>query len=289
MIQGAFRIGAGYFHGMLKMKTVVIPFVASIFLATTLTPCMSVRAQQFRIESQVVVNNSKLPTTENLTLFDNAFVYDFSFVPDGSQTPLEVIVYDIARQKFVLLDINREMRLEVEQFEVVQMLEQLRQRLGDDEKTAWLANPNFVEEVDLDAATVTLTSDNVRYVAKCEKPRNAAMQAALYEFMDQFTMLRATEPRSMPPFARMQLNQAFRKYGLSPTEIDLTMESRGLANKNLKAKSSHSMISQLSTTDRERIEQAKKQWIQFKQVDLPTYRELKAVAEAGEAETKSRR
>jgi len=263
------------------MNRALFPIIVHAVIATVLVPGLAVFGQQFRIESQLVLNNGKQPSTENLTLFDNNVIYDFSFVPDGTQTTLEVTVYDSARKKFVLLDVRREMRLEIEQFEVVQMLEQLRQQLTDDPLTAWLAFPGFQETIDLDAGTISLVSENVTYVAKCEKPRNASVQALLYEFMEQFTMLRATDPRSMPPFARMQLNQALRKYGLAPLEIDLTVESRGLASKNLKAKSHHSMVSQLSSTDRERIETTRKQWISFKQVDLATYRELVAVADSG--------
>jgi hypothetical protein len=235
-------------------------------------------AQQFRMESVVRLAGKEEVLSENLTLFDERLVYDFSFTPDGTRTLLEIVVHDVARQKFVLLDVPRAMRLELEHFQLVQMLEQLRVQANEDAGMEWLVHPAMQEEFDLDAGTLVLASDKIRYTAQCERPSDPAMLGALYGFMDQFTLLSASDPRRLPPFARMQFNQALRKYGFVPKAIELTVSGGGLLRPDLHVVTEHTLINQLSSTDRERIDQAREYWISFSKVKLAEYRQLEQVA-----------
>lgn len=238
----------------------------------------AIAAQQFRMESVVRQAGKDEVLAENLTLFDERQVYDFSFTPDGSRTLLEVVVHDVARQKFVLLDAPREVRLELEQFQLVQMLEQLRVQANEDSGMEWLVRPAMQEDFDLDEGTLVLASDKIRYSAQCERPSDPAMLGALFGFMDQFTLLSASDPRRLPPFARMQFNQALRKYGFMPKSIELTVSGGGLLRPDLHVVSEHTVINQLSSTDRERIDQAREMWVRFKEVKLAEYRQLEQVA-----------
>lgn len=236
-------------------------------------------AQEFRLESQMYVTGQDRPVADNLTLFSDHLIHDFSFAPDGSQTLIEIAIYDASRRRFVLVDVAREVRVEVEKFSAVQMLEQLRATLGEDPAEAWLVRPGFRETIDLDAKRIALDGTRVHYDAKCDTCTDAAVQARLYEFLDQFTLLGATDPRRFPPFARMQFNQALKKNGLIPVEVQLKIDSNELSERGLQAHSRHNLVYQLSSADRERIEQARKLVLSSKPVDLATYRNLPAVAD----------
>lgn len=246
-------------------------------------------AQQFRIESQTYLSDQGQSASENLTLFDNQVIYDFSLAPDGTREPIEIAAYDSSRRRFVLMDIRRQVRVEIEQFQVVQMLEQLRAQLADDPDSQWLVDPGFQETVDLDAGSLTLDGPIMHYQATCEPHRDAAVQARILEFLDQFTMLGATDPRRLPPFPRMQFNQAMKKYPFFATEIELTIDSNPLTEKGMKARTRHTLIPQLSAADRERIEQARQSWTSFPLVSLEAYRQLDETAENDGAPRKNRK
>jgi hypothetical protein len=53
-----------------------------------------VLGQAFRIESQVYDESSKLPVSQNVTLFSQGLVYDFRMSNDAQPKPLEIVIYN---------------------------------------------------------------------------------------------------------------------------------------------------------------------------------------------------
>ncbi len=249
-------------------------------------------AQQFRIESQIYAAGEKTPVAESLTLFDGGYAFDFSYEPGKPDQEIEIVVFDQARKTLVLLDVNREIRLSLEQFELVKMLEEQRLQLSQSEELEFLVNPQFAEKTDFASGLIELENPKLSYRATCEKPKDAASMPLYYQSQDQFTWLAASDPSRLPPFPRLALNQTMKKYGLMPTEIKLHVNSDGLLQRDLELHSKHSVIWQLSVDDHKRIESAKKKWMTYAPVSLGKFRGLrtpnetaKAASENSETET----
>ena len=96
-------------------------------------------AQEFRIESEVFVDDEKVPVTESLTLFSDGIAYDFML--NGSK---EIAILDLHRQQFVLLDVKRQLRLTLSGSQVLEIVAALRAELG--EKSPEFADPAFSSE-----------------------------------------------------------------------------------------------------------------------------------------------
>ena len=252
----------------------------------------SVSAQQFRIESQVYSAGEKTPVAESLTLYDGGYAFDFSFEPGSQSQEVEIVVFDQARKTLVLLDVKREMRLTLEQYELAKMLEELRLQLSQKQDLNFLVNPQFSEKTDFASGLIELENPKLSYRATCEKPKDIASMSLYYESQDQFTWLAASDPSRLPPFSRLALNQAIKKNGLMPKEIKLHVHSEGLLQRDLDLHSKHSVIWQLSVDDRKRIESAKKKWMTYAPVSLGKFRGLTngdatKVAESDNSETQT--
>lgn len=242
---------------------------------TTFSPDRPASAQQLRIESHVYREGRQQPVASSLTLIDNGFVYDFSLDPLQPETELEVAIYDYHRRTVNLLDCQRQVRLNLEQYEILKMVEEQRLQLAQKPELEFLVAPPFAEHTDIANATVELRHPQISYKAVCEKPKDMTALPTYYDALDQMTRLAASDPGRLPPFPRLAFNQALRKYNLMPIEIEMKLASEGLLQQDLQLRSTHTTIWQLSTGDRQRIEQAKKKYMNFEVVTLGKYRQLK--------------
>jgi hypothetical protein len=232
-------------------------------------------AQQLRIESHVYREGRQQPVASSLTLIDNGFVYDFSLDPLQPETELEVAIYDYHRRTVNLLDCQRQVRLNLEQYEILKMVEEQRLQLAQKPELEFLVAPPFAEHTDIANATVELRHPQISYKAVCEKPKDMTALPTYYDALDQMTRLAASDPGRLPPFPRLAFNQALRKYNLMPVEIEMRLASEGILQQDMQLRSTHTTIWQLSTGDRQRIEQAKKKYMNFEVVTLGKYRQLK--------------
>ncbi|MBX3418893.1 MAG: hypothetical protein KF851_14920 [Pirellulaceae bacterium] len=258
--------------------------LSNTFLAVTMAVifCISVTpiaGQEFKIESQVYMDQQTTPIASTVTLFQEKLVFDISIGPDGSSAT-EVVIFDSRNQSFELIDVAKERRVHLEQFEIVRIIESLRQQGAQDERLLALIEPNLQETIDLSGRFLRMANSQLVYEAKCESPTDVTLLPTYFEFLDQYTRLAATDPRRMPPFARLELNQAMKKHGWMPKEINLKLEGGELSARTLNLTSKHQLIGRLSDQDKKRIELARRQWLQFKQVSLSEYRDLPKVAEA---------
>ena len=76
----------------------------------------------------------------------------------------------------------------------------------------------------------------------------------------------------MPPFARLELNKAISRHGLIPKEVDRVYRPKNSAfGTAVEAKTKHYVVWQLSSKDRERIENATGYISDFRNVSLSEF------------------
>ena len=254
-----------------------------------LTCSASLLAQEFRIETDLYLGESSKPVGHNVTLFDNGMVYDFQVGVDAPDEIIEISIFDRTKQQFVLLDLKRKVRLELERSQLIQMLEGLRNEMMQQDETRYLADVEFEEEHDLSTDEVTLTTDSIRYKILGTQPRDTMVLPVYHDFLDHYTMLAASDPRRFPPFARLKCNSIIKKYGWLPTRIEFLFSGGPKTNRQLEARTEHTNQFQLSKRDRDRIETARRNWTSFQRVSLREYRQLAvAAADRSDKTRKSR-
>ncbi len=257
-------------------------FVASLF---TVVGAVDLSAQEFRIETEVVRGDDPTPISENLTIFDDNLIVDFMLRPDKTRFPTEVVAFVVSEKRFVLLDTTRKVKAEIIESELLKMLAALQSAPFIDEDNRFLFHPQFEETLDPVTGVLELRSPRLIYRVRGERPPREMVLHVYFEFIDQFARLNATDPRRMPPFARLILNQAIKKHGMIPNEIELTLYPHAENEEEpVRLRTRHVTMWDLSRTDRERIESAKRYWTEFQPVTLKEYRRLAGSVEASVAE-----
>ena len=254
---------------------VLIAIVAMTLVLVSVTGNRGALGQEFRIESQVYSDGSSLPVSQNITLFSEGLVYDFQLSNDAQPKPLEIVIFDTRSRMMVLLDPQRKIRIEMPDLQLMKIVDGVRKETVQDKRSSFLVEDSFDEDVDWSTNWVTLTSPQIEYRFHGSHPKDISVIAMYNKFLDNFTMLIASDPTKIPPFARMKLNQSIKQLGWIPTEVQIVVKANSLFRQSFSAKSKHVVIHQLSNKDRTRIATAKQYWMQFKPVQLQEYRGLK--------------
>lgn len=239
----------------------------------------SALAQDFRIETEVFRGESTEPISENLTLFSDNLILDFMLPTDRTRFPEQIVIFISDERKFVLLDTRRRLKTELLEGQVLQFLSTLQSSTLANEENDFLFHPDFKEEYDHSSGLLRLYSDQITYEVRGERPKEDTILHRYYEFIGQFARLNATDPKRMPPFARLKLNSALKKYGFIPQEVQLTLvPSLTEAKDPIVLRTTHNVITELSAKDEKRIESAKRYWIDFKNVSLGEFRNFEKTA-----------
>ncbi len=257
----------------MRVSCVLLGMTIVHFLSTPPT----LVGQQFRIESMVYAGDSNEVASENLTLFDGDKVYDFMLLPREPTKVSEIVIFDFSDQRFTLLDTLRRLKLELSQADLTQLLATMKSSESFSEDMRFLVQPAFKEEFDAVGNILELRSNQIMYRVKGEPIRDDNVWKAYGKFVDAYTQLNATDPRKLPPFAHMFLNQAIKAHRLMPTEVAMTLDMpdrSGLGNHRITATSKHSAMWSLSDQDRQKIEQAGKLAKQFSETTLGVFRRL---------------
>jgi hypothetical protein len=248
----------------------------------TLT-AVAVDAQEFRIETEVFDGKGEAKAnlkSQNLTLFSNGRVYDFS-TPDQSKDaggdPTEIIIHDRLSQTFDLLDVRRQVRTTVTHEELINFVAAIQVEPRLVKKDPFLFAPKFEQTYDEDSQWLTLSSSRLTYRATGAKPSDAAGLNDYQQFADWYVRLNAVRPGAFPPFARLQLNKAIAEFGFVPKEVQLSFKPSALESR-IERVSRHYIVWQLSQTDRKRIDSANEMKIRFPKVSLQEYVQPSATA-----------
>jgi hypothetical protein len=268
-------------------------FSLGIFLAIIAVRLVpeTAAAQDFRIETEVIDAVSGDVISENLTLFSGNLIIDFMLSPDTTRFPSEIVIYDTSLKRFVLMDTARKIRTEVADTDLLKILVALQGSHFVDETNEFLFRPEFEESYDQSTGQVELRCPRLTYRMKGTRPAQDVALHRYFEFIDQFARLNATDPRRMPPFARLKLNQAIKKHGVIAEEVEMCLSPDAEGERpEIRIRSKHVAMWKLSEQDRERIESARRYWMEFKNVGLKEYRDIEesvAALPAGEdGETK---
>jgi hypothetical protein len=241
------------------------------------TPAVAL-AQDFRVETDVFVGKNKEPAAQYLTVFKAGVVYDFML-----NKPEEVIIYDVKRGRFVLLDPARRMQTEV-------TLEKLRELTADiklaaanaaDENVRFLADPMFEIRLNPAGQRIRMVSKRLVYEAKGAAPPDAGIVRRYADFADGYARLNGLRLGNMPPFARMKLNDQLVEQGWTPVEVVRTIPGQAVLAKDFEVRSHHLYTWKVLQTDEERMSQADRYLQAFDETDIANYLNLgKRVAKA---------
>lgn len=231
-------------------------------------------AQQFRIESEVFINHDKEPVAESLTLFSDGIAYDFML--NGNK---EIAILDLHREQFVMLDVQRQLRLTLSGPQVLEIVAALRAELND--RAPDFAEPGFQTSYDEKSQWLTLSSDRITYRAQGSPAKDPGVLTTWRKFVDWSARLNATLPGRMPPFPRLELNEALFRHQIIPRRVEVVINpERGLFKAGkIQGTTRHINIWQLSKTDRDRIDKADLYRATFKPVGLKQFRQLPDVGQ----------
>lgn len=223
-------------------------------------------AQEFRVETEVFVEDGKEPIAESLTLFTADVVYDLLLLPS-----VETTIFDTKRGKLVLLDNERQVKATLTTEQLMEFTAAIKAR-GIQQVTAALFQPRFETTYDEEQLRLTLASDSLTYKAKGLVPKHEEDAQRYRQFADWYARLNAIRPGNLPPFGRLELNQALAERNLLPLEVERTVVfDRPLGNRKLFAKSKHAVNWIISGTDRGRIETAGQNLVKFREVSPQEY------------------
>lgn len=229
---------------------------------------------EFKIETEVFGDDPQSPVSRNLTLFSENLVFDFRFSRNSAGEPDEITIFDSSQRNFILLDSKRKTRLKIDNLQLLRILDGMGKDLKENGATGYLVFGEFQEDYQSRTNRVTVSNDFISYSAAGERPINESILKLYFEFVDHYTLLSVTDPRRMPPFARLQLNNAVKKYGFIPAQISLIVKPSDFNSIGFEAASRHRVKEELDSGDQKLIANARKNWAEFRQVDLAEYRGL---------------
>lgn len=255
---------------MTRRSTILLLALSGLFACTVLSS-----AQDFRIESQIFVGKQKKPMAESVTVFTSGLIYDFPLTG-----PEEIVVFDPARGRFVLLDVARKTKTTLTTQELVQFTAAMKVHASELEGAfGFAANPNFEVHFDSEQHRLTLDSKLLSYDVTGVEPKQPEAVKDYRIFADWYARLNSTRPGNLPPFARIELNRNLSENGLIPKDVELTVSSKiGLLSRTLTVRSHHLANWTLSGKDRDRVKLAGTYMAEFDAVPFKEYRQAIQVA-----------
>jgi hypothetical protein len=225
-------------------------------------------AADFRVENTVYVQGQTAPVSRGVTIFQVGLVYDFL------DEPGEIIIFDKAHRRFILLDTGRRVRSEISMDDVQNFVNRVKQRLAGhpSPNVKWLADPVFDESFNAQSSELTLKGPALTYQARVQAA-DSESAAQYHEFSDWYAKFNlALDPKSRPPFPRMQLNDAIERHQGIAKEVHLTIASSGTPTK---VTSRHQIATRLDASDMNRTAEAQDDMQRFKAVSFREYQQGK--------------
>ena len=232
------------------------------------------RELEFKIDTKMFLGDSKESAFSNKTIFSEGLIFDFPLAA-GSTTPDEILIYDSNLKTINLIDLKRQMQLKLLDVQLKKMVQGIRQQMATEDRTRALVEQRFEEKLEPEHNSLTLTGNqNITYHLHGEAPKTTAVLSAYFEFLDVFTRVQITDPKKLPPFARLRLNESIRQTGWIPDRVDINIGKSDFFAEPFKAHTEHKLTMQVTDRDRSEIALAKKSWAALPLVSLAKYREL---------------
>jgi hypothetical protein len=229
-------------------------------------------AQDFRVDTDVFLEDDEETFSEHLTLFYGTVVYDFAV-----KGPEEITILNLKDGKISLLDVKRRKRADLTTTELLDFSAKIKD-IGTNNQAEDLVAPKFEVTFDEGQNSLELASHKITYRATGIKPANATVATRYREFTDWYARLNSMRPPNPPHFGRLELNRQLADRGLLPQDIERTVVLGGLFRKPQKARSHHVVGTVISGTDRRRIDEAGGYLVGFTKVTLANYMQVETVA-----------
>jgi hypothetical protein len=229
----------------------------------------SALGDDFRVDNRVYANGQTKPESRSTTIFSGGIVYDYL------EEPAEVIVFEKAAGRFVLLSVGRQVRAELTTDEVSAFNARLKQRATShsDPLIAFLGDPKFVEQFDPPAGRLTLNSPVMTYEVLLVSAGGPSVAEQYREFSDGYAQLNTVlNPGSRPPFARLALDEAMARRQSLAREVKLTVRQQQPAGiRRTTVRSEHDLVLKLGADDLKRVAKTRDQMRTFKPVKFEEY------------------
>jgi hypothetical protein len=254
-------------------------------LLLTVLATSTASAQDFRIENFIFMEPQKEPLIRTLTLFSGDLVYDFSFADGEGKTIEQATLYDFTRDRFIVLDYGRKMKLEVTEETLVQILSELSGKVEGSNNSVLkeMANPHF--DVNAVKDVITFTGKSLKYEVRTIAPQGKTAASDYQRFADASARLTTALQNGAPPMARIKVNEQLANDKRLPEEVTLTRSEGPIWENAKKLRSKHHFNWAHTKTDINRIEVLNKKMAEFKSVK---WSEFRAVAAAAKADEKKR-
>lgn len=256
------------------------PLLSLLFVSTATVACalnpVSVAAEaswEMRVESRIFRDGQEQPIGRSLALFTKDIVWDFLELPDadGQLQLAEIVLHDPLRERTVLVDPRRNVKVELDKLKLDRLRVSLASwaRGADDPVIRWAASSRVEEGIhhehdDEDDSAVVLTGPKVRYVVRYEKAASPEAAESYQRFADVSLLIKAlVNPGGLPPYPRMAINRRLAQEAAIPRDVTLTLDGDlplvsglpgGVGEKVLR--SEHHTHSRLLAEDRRKIADA---------------------------------
>lgn len=216
--------------------------------------------QDFRVETDVFVANQSQPVAEYVTLFYGNVVYDYRLTQ-----PQEVVVFDMNRNRFILLDLSRRIKTELSTADIETFHQRVRQRMAGRDEAFF--QPHFSHQYDAATRTHRLENDKWSYQAVGLVPKYPEAVGRYRSFADWYIQLATMHPGSIPPYGRLELNRLLAEQGELPQSVERTISvARVFPPKKETVRTQHLYNWLLSEQDHRRIRKTGDDIASFKSV-----------------------
>lgn len=254
-----------------NLRTLAAVIGSLIGCAAVLADARTSAGEDFRVDNKVFFGSHKTADSQSTTIFHDGMVYDYL------ERPAEVIVFDKAGKRFVMLDTDRRIRAELSTHAVESFVEQLQQSAArhPDPFIQFHSAPKFEEKFDASASELTLSSPWIIYRLVLKQVDSREIAAQYREFCDWYARLNTIlNPGSKPPDARLVVNESLGRHQAIAREVYLTMTlKKGFPPKRVKIRSEHQLIRQVTKADLDRVTQTRQFMDIFKPVSFEQYRQ----------------
>lgn len=254
-------------------------FAALILLAVpAFAQERSAKPVELRVDTSLFIADQSAPVSHNVTFFTDGHVYDFGKTSE-KDAATEITVYDFRTRTFTLLEDKRKVKFSISQSRLVQLTEAMRAETAQDPKLKIFATAEYTETADNASGWTTVNGGLIKYRFKGKSPRDIRIVDSYCDFLDQYTLLAVLDPRRMPPFPRLRLNQAIKKQRVIPGEIRLDIRPMPPMKETVSMKSKHTFVEHLSASDKEQIESVKAKISEYELVTLASYKRIENTGE----------
>lgn len=242
-------------------------------------------AWEMRVQSTVYRTGEEKPLGRSLALFADHVVWDFVEMPtQGEDEPpqlAEIVLHDPLRERIVLLDPRRSVKVEIDQLTLARLRVSLAAwaRGADNAIIRWTGSHDLAASIAEEGKTFVLKGPGVGYVVSHEAAAGGEAARAYQQFADTSLLLKALlHPGGLPPFPRMAINARLGKEDMLPTEVQLRYDQRlplvaelPRISKEDGLRSEHRTHARLLAEDRKRIADASARIADAAPVTLEAY------------------